>query len=241
MGGPAGSLGVPASAKLAGTVTDVGDGTYTLEYTALPGEWVLEVRVEGACVSPTPCSICNVIDPAEEEERQAREAAERRRQEVEARAAEEASRAAEAAEAEAQRDELRRKIEGELRKAAIKADEREQRAAEAAARRAAMEEERRRRIMAALKREEETRRRAEAALAEVQAEKERQLAEALQRKVQFSKRTGGGFVVQFKPSPEEREEAQAPPRGGATAWGEGAGGAAHAARRKDLAEKVDDT
>ena len=62
-----------------GTVVDRGDGTYALEYTALPGEWLMEVSLNGRNVQPTPCSIVNAADPSEEEERRAREAMERER------------------------------------------------------------------------------------------------------------------------------------------------------------------
>ena len=120
-------------------------------------------------------------------------------------------------------------------------DERLARQEEAARRRASQEEEKRKRIMAALRREEDTRRRAAEAMAMVQAEKERQLAEAAKRKLQFSKRTGGGFVVNFKPEPKEEEEAVQ--KGSDTvrdAWAERRAGAAGSRRRPDLTEALDD-
>ena len=217
--------------RLLGTVTDKGDGTYGIEYLALPGEWVVEVLLHGKPVAPTPFSICNVVDPAEDAERRAREEAERRRQQEDAEVAEKARLEAEAAEKARLEEEQRRKIEEELVAAAKREDERLRRQEEAATKRAAQEEAKRKHIMAALRREEDTRRRAEEAMAKVQAEKERQLAEALRRKTQFSKRTGGGFVVSFKPEPkEEKEEVCAKAGGVEEAWG------SRNSRRLDLTE-----
>ena len=65
-------------------------------------------------------------------------------------------------------------------------------------------EEKRKRIMMQLKNEEETRRRAEAALKTVREVKRRQTEEANRQKM-WSKRTGGGFVVNFaKTEPSTR-------------------------------------
>lgn len=232
----------PAMGKLKGSAIDNGDGTYTLGYKALPGEWLLEVRLNGRPVPPTPCSICNVVDPAEDEERKAREAAERERQRREAEEAEAARRAAEEAEAARQAEDARRLIEEELVAAAKREDAKLRKAQEAAEKRERKEEEKKRKIIAALKREEETRKRAAAVLAEVQAEKERQLAEALKRKSSFSKRCGGGFVVNFKPPQVQNlvEETEEPSMvGGGLARGM-AGGNAGGSRRLELTEAVED-
>ena len=191
----AASAEAPLAGRLLGTVSDRGDGTYALGFKALAGEWLLEVTLNGRPVGPTPCSIVNVVDPSEEEERRAREEAERERQLLEAKLAEEAHRAAEEAEKVAVMEETRRRLEADLKAAAMREDEKERRAAATAERRAAQEEQKRRQVMAALRREEETRRRAQAALEEVQREKERQLVEALQRKKSFSKRCGGGLYA----------------------------------------------
>ena len=156
-----GSSSRPASARgrLKGTVVDRGDGTYALEYTALPGEWLMEVSLNGRNVQPTPCSIVNAADPSEEEERRAREAMERERQQKEAEEAEAARRAAEAEEAARVADELRRRIEEELIAQAKREDEKLRKAAEKEDKQARKEDEKRKKIMAALRREEETRRR----------------------------------------------------------------------------------
>ena len=121
-------------------------------------------------------------------------------------------------------------------------DERVRHQEEAAAKRAATDDERRKRVMAALRREEEARRRAEEAFAKVQEEKERQLAEALRRKTQFSKRCGGGFIINFKPEPKDEEEEVGHVADEAQeAWGERRGGGAGSkGRRLELSEAVDD-
>ena len=232
-----------AGGRLEGAVIDRGDGSYEMTYLALPGEWLLVVHLNGRAVAPTPCSIVNAADPSEEEERKAREAAERARQQQDADEAEAARLAAEEAEAERLADETRWKIEKELIAAAQREDEKLRRAAEAAVKRASQEDEKRRRVVAALKREEETRRRAQAALEEMQAEKARQVAEALRRKQMFSKRTGGGFVVNFKPPQVDNFFDETTEEGGARAAKPRAGAAAAAAggsRRLDLFEQVDD-
>ena len=217
---------------------DDGDGTYTLEYRALPGEWKLEVLCNGRHVSPTPCSIVNAADPAESEERRAREAAERERQLKEAAEAEAARVAAEAAEAEKAAESARRKLEVELVAQAKREDEKMRRAEEVASRLAAQAAEKRRRVMANLRREEETRRRAQEALEEVQRERERQAAEAVARRASFSKRTGGGFVVHFKPKVDnyvgEAEEVHSASAGGKST--ERRGGS----RRLELSEPVEE-
>ena len=64
--------------------------------------------------------------------------------------------------------------------------------------------------MAQLKAEEETRRRAEAALKAVREEKARQAEEANRQKM-WSKRTGGGFVVNFA---KEQPRPSTPREGG---------------------------
>ena len=135
-----------------------------------------------------------------------------------------------------------RLIEEELVAAAKREDAKLRKAQEAAEKRERKEEEKKRKIIAALKREEETRKRAAAVLAEVQAEKERQLAEALKRKSSFSKRCGGGFVVNFKPPQVQNlvEETEEPSMvGGGLARGM-AGGNAGGSRRLELTEAVED-
>ena len=228
--------------SLQGSVIDHGNGTYAIEYLALPGEWLLEVNLDGRPVPPTPCSVCNVVDPAEDEERRAREEAERLRQAEEAEAAEAARLEAERLEKLRLEDEMRRRIEKEMLITARHEDERVRHQEEAAAKRAATDDERRKRVMAALRREEEARRRAEEAFAKVQEEKERQLAEALRRKTQFSKRCGGGFIINFKPEPKDEEEEVGHVADEAQeAWGERRGGGAGSkGRRLELSEAVDD-
>ena len=230
----------PAMGRLKGSVHDRGDGVYELGYKALPGEWLLEVRVGGRPVPPTPCSICNVVDPAEEEERRAREEAERQRQQREAEEAEAARRAEEEAEAARQAEEARLLIEEELVAAARREDEKLRKAREATEKRERQEEEKKRKIIAALQREEDTRKRAAAVLAEVQAEKERQLAEALKRKQTLSKRCGGGFVINFKPPQVQNlmDETEEPARRAST--GSKSKGEAGGSRRLELTEQVED-
>ena len=84
----AGAAGTPAG-TVAGSVTDAGDGTYSLTYKALPGAWVLSVLLGSSLVPPSPLVIVNVRDPAEEAEARRKEEAERARAEA---AAEEARR-----------------------------------------------------------------------------------------------------------------------------------------------------
>ena len=228
--------------SLQGSVIDHGNGTYAIEYLALPGEWLLEVNLDGRPVPPTPCSVCNVVDPAEDEERRAREEAERLRQAEEAEAAEAARLEAERLEKLRLEEEMRQRIEREMLITARREDERVRHQEEAAAKRAAQDDERRKRVMAALRREEEARRRAEEAFAKVQEEKERQLAETLRRKTQFSKRCGGGFIINFKPEPkDEKEEVGHVVDEAQEAWGERRGGGAGSkGRRLELSEAVDD-
>ena len=79
-------------------------------------------------------------------------------------------------------------------------------------------------------------------LAEVQAEKERQLAEALKRKQTLSKRCGGGFVVNFKPPQVQNlvEETEEPTLRTSGTGSKGNKGEASGSRRLELTEQVED-
>ena len=195
---PTGSRPPSAAGRLVGSVVDRGDGTYDIEYKALPGEWLLVVEIGRRAVPPTPCSVVNVVDPAEEEERRAREEAERLRQQAELEAELRRQQDLEMEEKARQEAEARRLVEEELLRQAKKEDEKARKLAAQAAKKEMQEEEKRRRIVAALRREKETKERAEAALKAVLDEKQRQLEEAERRKKSWSKRTGGGFVVNFR-------------------------------------------
>jgi len=178
------------------SVLDGNDGSYEVSYLARPGEWKLTVQLNGGSVPPTPATVRFVQDQAELDALRRREEEEVVRRQAAREAEERASAEKAAAFARAAEEEARRLIEERLVRAAQKMDERARDRERMEEKRQLEEDEKRKRVMLLLKREEETRRRAEAALKAVVVEKAAQAEETRRRSL--SKRTGGGFVVNYR-------------------------------------------